>query len=83
MAIRPHARIAMRLYRGDNLELLDGYLMRTPDGQCWALPSPPDHATKPDLRTAYLLEAKHLEELPSTPEEPRLYLYRAVWHAPQ
>jgi hypothetical protein len=57
--------------------------MQTRDGAWWALPDPPSHATNPDLRTGYKLDPSLIEEVPSSHEDERAFLYRAVWTAPQ
>ena len=77
-----HPRISIRLYgeRGQ-LSLLLAYLIGTVDGKVWAFPEPPAHLENLDLRTAYELDPSQIDEISSSSEEERRYLYRVIWHA--
>jgi hypothetical protein len=76
----PIATVSYRAYEGHQLSLATAYLVRTPQGTCWAYASEVDIAKGPIAAGALQLDARHLELLPPQPDEPQAYLYRVVVH---
>lgn len=76
-------RVSFRLYRGSQLYLVSGYLVKTPDGSLWAFPEDQAHEANPSLAGAYRLDPSQLEEQPDTDDGRKIYLYREVLNAPQ
>jgi hypothetical protein len=71
-----------RIYRNGQLGLEAAYLVREPNGACWAYPTEHSVEKSPGDAGAIALDAKHLEEQPRQPDEPAVFLYRALLHVP-
>lgn len=78
----PIATVAFRIYRGHQLELVTCYLVRTPQGACWAYSNEADTEKDPRSVGAIELDPRHLEERLQPPGAPPLYLYRVILNVP-
>jgi hypothetical protein len=74
--------VAIRRYRGPQLEIIRAHLLQTPDGRCWAIPEDAEIPKTPETVGAIPLDPMQLEEQPTNDGEQKHYLYRTVLHAP-
>ena len=74
----PIATVVYRVIESGQLSLTTTFLVRTPEGGCWAYPSEDDIGKDPIAVGALLLDPRQIELLPQQPDEPPAYLYRGV-----
>lgn len=74
--------VAIRRYRGTQLEIIRAHLLQTPDGQCWAILAGAEIPKTPETVGAIRLDPLQLEEQPANDGDREHYIYRTVLHAP-
>ena len=75
--------VTFRVYKGAQLSMHIGHLIRTPDGRYWAFPEDADSKQDPHLAGAYPLDPSQLEQQPDTPDGDPAFLSREVFHVPR